>query len=1186
MNVSVLKEKIHRFLDGKWKGTKRLQGLQGGALAYVLGLAAEQSRRPILILTATPQDAEDLHADLSFFLSEDPALPPLLKRLHLLPSWEVLPFEKLSPHPDNVAGRLEALYKLLEEPAPILISTPAALLQKVLPKEVFKQSYLYVVAGQELPRETLLEHLVQWGFQNVPLVEERGDFSVRGAIIDLFSPGYMLPLRLEFDGDRLESIRGFNPGSQRSDQPFEDLLVLPMKEFSFKRAASDQVVRRLDQRASDLEMDRREKNLLLDSVREGIPFPGMEFLVPYVHPGLTSFFSYLPTDTLVCMTGADRIDNETERFARLAWDRNERAKEEGQLIAPVEELYINEHEWRELLEPFAQVHCEALTIMAASQRAQQSTLTIESFLTKDIQHEAFAKHGKEPSLAPLVDRLRSWEGQKVVFVAPTRGDAGRLKELLGHYGIEVPLSEKPVSALLNSPEIGRTLVLGHLNQGFRVPEAQLVVVTFDEIFATRKRHPSSAAKAYPSHFLTSLSELKQDDFVVHLDHGIGVYRGLKFMRVADIAGEFLHLEYEGGDRLYLPVDRINVVQKYIGGDGVHPNLDKLGGTAWEKVKAKARKSILEMAEELVQLYAVREAREGNAFGPPDALYREFETAFEFEETNDQQRAIDDSLSDMQRKKPMDRLICGDVGFGKTEVAMRAAFLAVEGGKQVAVLAPTTILAQQHLQTFRHRFRNHPVRIEMVSRFLTNKECEQVLEGAAKGVVDIVIGTHRILQKDVEFKDLGLVIIDEEHRFGVVHKERLKKLRQMVDVMSLTATPIPRTLHMSIIGIRDLSIIESPPVDRLAIQTYVTRYDERVIRDAILRELERGGQVFFLHNRVETIDRLALKLADLVPEAKMAVAHGQMKPKELEKVMVGFLENKTQVLVCSAIIESGLDFPNANTIIINRADQFGLAQLYQLRGRVGRSHRHAYAYLLIPGEKAITPDAEKRLRALQEIDGLGGGFKLALHDLEIRGAGNLLGQQQSGNITAVGFELYTEMMENAVSELKGEEVAPEVEPEIRLGISAYFPDDYVPDANQRLFFYKRLASLRDDQELDEIKEEIRDRFGPYGASVENLFLVMNLRRVLREFLVQQISVSDGKVFLLFHPQSPVKIDKLLELIKKPKSRYRLSPDGRFSFTPKQQEWEALVAEVVQLLHSVREPAAAFQVAMEPIQESAP
>ncbi len=1167
MHESCLEERVRRFTEGSWTGVKRLQGVQGGALGYILSLVVETSRRPLLIIAATSRDAENLYDDLTFLLGEERSVVPFGKRLHLLPSWEVLPFEKLSPHPENLAGRLQGLYKLIEEAAPVLISTPASLMQKVIPVAALKRSYLYLVAGQELARESLLEHWVQWGFQNVPLVEERGDFSVRGGIVDVFPPGYGLPLRMEFDGDRLDSIREFSPASQRSERSLEDLLLLPMKEFSLKRAATDQLVRKLDQRAAELEMDRREKNSLLEAIREGIAVPGIEFLVPYFYPALASVFSYLPSQTLVCLAGADRVEAEAERFGQLAWDRNARAQEDRRLVAAVEDLYLNEHEWREALHPFAQLQAESLTMMVSSEGSRESTLTVESFLTTDIHPGSLARHGVEPSLAPLVERLQGWKDQKVVFVAPTRADAGRLAELLGHYELQIPVVDEPMPSLLRRAEIFQVVAVGHLQQGFRIPEAQLVVVTFDEIFATHKRHPSAHARTQPSHFLTSLSELKQNDYVVHLDHGIGIYRGLKFLKVADVEGEFLHLEYEGGDRLYLPVDRINVVQKYIGGEGAQPSLDRLGGTTWEKVKAKAKKSILAMAEELVQLYAVREAHEGNAFAPPDTLYRGFEAAFEFEETPDQQRAIEETLADMQKKKSMDRLICGDVGFGKTEVAMRAAFLAVEGGKQVAVLAPTTILAQQHLQTFRHRFRNHPVRVEMISRFLTDKETELILREMAKGTVDIVIGTHRLLQKDVAFKDLGLVVIDEEHRFGVTHKEKLKKLRQLVDVVSLTATPIPRTLHMSLIGIRDLSIIETPPADRLAIQTYVTRYDERVIRDAILRELERAGQVFFLHNRVETIDRLALKLADLVPETKMALAHGQMRPKDLEKVMLDFLENRTQVLVCSAIIESGLDFPNANTIIINRADQFGLAQLYQLRGRVGRSHRHAYAYLLIPGEKAITPDAERRLRALQELDGLGGGFKLALHDLEIRGAGNLLGRQQSGHISAIGFELYTEMMENAVRELKGEAVAPEVEPEIRMGIPAYFPEDYIPDANQRLYFYKRLASLRDARELEEMKEEIRDRCGPYGTTVENLFLVMDLRRVLKAFLVQQVSVSDGKVFLLFHSQSPVKVEKLLELIKTPRSRFRLSPDGRLSFTPERAEWQGMIAEIVELLHAI-------------------
>ena len=559
---------------------------------------------------------------------------------------------------------------------------------------------------------------------------------------------------------------------------------------------------------------------------------------------------------------------------------------------------------------------------------------------------------------------------------------------------------------------------------------------------------------------------------------------------------------------------------------------------------------------------------GHAFSPPDPLYLEFEASFEFEETPDQERAIEDTLRDLQKKKPMDRLICGDVGYGKTEVALRAAFLAVMDGKQAAVLAPTTVLAQQHLQTFRHRLRSYPVRVEMVSRFLTSKESRQVLQELTQGSVDVVIGTHRLLQKDVQFKDLGLVVIDEEHRFGVAHKERLKQLRSTVDAVSLTATPIPRTLHMSLIGIRDMSIIETPPLDRLAIHTYVTRYDEGVIRDAVLREIQRGGQIFFLHNRVETISRMAQKLSDLAPEVKIAVAHGQMRPRELEKVMLDFLGGRTQMLVCSAIIESGLDFPNANTIIINRADKFGLAQLYQLRGRVGRSHRRAYAYLLIPGEKTITRDAERRLRALQELDELGGGFKLALHDLEIRGAGNLLGRQQSGHITAVGFELYTEMMEKAVRELKGEAVRPEVEPEIRLGIPAYFPQDYIPDTNQRLLFYKRLASLNDLEELKGLKEEVQDRFGPYSSEVENLFLVMYLRRILKDYLVQQIAYNEGRLSLLFHPESPVKVERLLELIGKNKGRYRLSPEGRLSFAPQKQDWEGLIPEVIDFLQAIQ------------------
>ncbi|MEE9145425.1 MAG: transcription-repair coupling factor, partial [Candidatus Binatia bacterium] len=871
--------------------------------------------------------------------------------------------------------------------------------------------------------------------------------------------------------------------------------------------------------------------------------------------------------TLVWLDQAAQVGVEVERFEHLAREMETKVKEEGRLMPSVEGLYLEEAEWQECLSSFPQVHGETLDVISPEGESVDSIVSVRSYLNTEIHQEISSPQGKEPSLAPFVERLRGWKGDRIIFVAPTKGDATRLRELLAHYRVDLPFVDSSFPHLFIREELLSAVLVGELTQGFRLPEDRLILITSDEIFGTKRIQRGSTKKSHPSHFITSLSELKQDDYVVHLDHGIGVYRGLKFIKVAGAEGEFLHLEYEGKDRLYLPVDRINLVQKYLGGDGAHPSLDRLGGTSWEKVKTKTRKSILAMAQELLKVSAAREVHGGHNFSPPDQLYREFEASFEFEETQDQQQAIEDTLADMQKNKPMDRLICGDVGYGKTEVALRAAFLSVMDGKQVAVLAPTTILAQQHLQTFRHRFRNYPVKVEMLSRFLTTGESQRVLQELAKGLVDVVVGTHRLLQKNVQFKELGLVVVDEEHRFGVSHKERLKRLRHQVDVMSLTATPIPRTLHMSLVGLRDLSIIETPPLDRLAIHTYIAKYDERVIRDAVLREIQRGGQIFFLHNRVETISRIAQKLADLVPEARIAVAHGQMRPRELEKIMLDFSEERTQLLVCSAIIESGLDFPNANTIIINRADRFGLAQLYQLRGRVGRSHRRAYAYLLIPGEKIMTRDAEKRLRALQELDELGGGFKLALHDLEIRGAGNLLGQQQSGQITAVGFELYTEMMKKAVMELQGEAIKPEVEPEIRLGIPAHIPKDYIPDTNQRLLFYKRLASLGDIEELEGLKEELKDRYGPFFPEVENLFLVMYLRRVLKDYLVEQISYNDGKVSLLFHPQSPVDTDRLLDLIKKDTGLYRFSPEGRLSFTPRSQDWEEIIPEVIQFLQAI-------------------
>lgn len=630
--------------------------------------------------------------------------------------------------------------------------------------------------------------------------------------------------------------------------------------------------------------------------------------------------------------------------------------------------------------------------------------------------------------------------------------------------------------------------------------------------------------------------------MVHIEHGIGKYRGLKHMRVADVEGDFLNLEYAGNDTMYVPVERINLVQRYLGGDGSEPKLDRLGSGSWDRVKKHTREAVLAMASELIDIYAAREAVDGHAFSHPGRDYDEFSERFEFEETPDQQAAIDEVIRDMTRAKPMDRLVCGDAGFGKTEVALRASFIAVMEGRQVAVLVPTTILAEQHWNNFRNRFKDYPVRVEMVSRFRNPRENRKTIEELRKGSIDIVIGTHRLLQDDVEFPKLGLLIIDEEHRFGVVDKERIKRLRKLVEVMTLTATPIPRTLHMAMLGIRDLSVIQTAPPDRQSVRTFVAHFDDGLIRDAILRELNRGGQVFFVHNRVENIEIIARHLRGLVPEAKIAIAHGQMKEHELETVMRDFIENRVNVLVCSAIIESGLDIPNANTMLINRADHFGLAQLYQLRGRVGRSKRKAYAYLLIPGEHIITRDAKRRIEALRELveAETGTGFKLAIRDLEHRGAGNLLGREQSGQIAAVGFELYTEMMEQAIRELRGEPQRPDFEPELRLEVPAYIPDSFVDDENERLVLYRRMARATSLDDLGEIRDEMRDRFGPVPTLVENLIAAMNLRRQMREMMIVSALLKKNQLEIKFHPEAPIDTRQLEAIANANRRMMRLTP----------------------------------------------
>ena len=1155
---AALREVVRQAVALGAGGRLRVEGLRAGGRALAIAETYRARPAPTVVLAPDGGEAEALAGDLAFFLGEGPATAALERRVHLFPAWDVPTFEPLSPSPPVVADRMAALFHLTEGRDPIVVTTPEALMQRVMPRTAFGAALRYLVEGDEVDAGELAAHLTSWGYQRLPVVEDRGEFSVRGALIDVFPALESAPLRLELDGDRIESIRVFDPDSQRSHASREEVVVLPAREISLAALAAPEARRAIETRALEVGMPRLERHALADALANGLFVPGVELVAPYAHPeGLATLFDYLPAGARLWVDEPARVEGAWEAVWEGAAVHAREAEAAGRFFTPIAAWFVEPQAVRTALGALPTVELEPLAgIGGVSGRLRVACHTLADLASLRASQAT-------PTIKPFADRIREWtaEGRRTVLVVAGASQGARLQHLLAQHELEVPVATAPLPAVLAAPGTGPVIVDGALSRGFRLPGEPLVFVGEEELFGERRQHRRTRTVS-AADVLSSLAELKSDDYVVHVDHGIGLYRGLRHLTVAGTEGDFLHLEYLGGDRLYLPVDRINLVQKYVGGsDGVKPALDKLGGTTWERVKSKTKEALLAMARELIDTAARRQVLDGRSYEQAgDPLYEEFTARFPFDETPDQERAIADVLADLARVRPMDRLVCGDVGFGKTEVAMRAAFAVVMNGRQTAVLVPTTILAQQHYDTFRERFAGYPVRVEMLSRFRSKAENLAMIEGLATGVVDVVVGTHRLLQKDVQFRDLGLLVIDEEHRFGVRDKERIKALRAVVDVLTLTATPIPRTLQMALTGIRDLSVIESPPVDRLAIRTYVTRADDDVVRDAILREIRRGGQVFFVHNRVESIDRQAAHVAALVPEARVIVGHGQMGERRLEQVMDDFMHQRANVLVCSSIIESGLDIPRANTIVINRADTFGLAQLYQLRGRVGRSNVRAYAYLLIPGEHLIGTDAHKRLAALQELDELGGGFRLAAHDLEIRGAGNLLGKQQSGQIRAVGFELYTQMMEDAVREVRGETLTAEVEPEIQLGIPAYVPETYVPDVNQRLVLYKRLAGIRRAADLDDIAAELQDRFGPVPPLVDSLLQVMSLRRTLKDLLVTAVRKRGEAIVFELHPETPVRPETVLALTRKERDRVRLFPDSRVGYRPDACDTDGLIAEL--------------------------
>ncbi|HEY6839108.1 MAG TPA: transcription-repair coupling factor [Geobacteraceae bacterium] len=1125
---SHIKELIARLAPDKARVD--LAGLAGSAPAYVISRLLGGLAAPLLVVAADAEAAEEFYRELRFFSGDD-------ERLLHFPPWDTAPFEQASPLPEVSGQRLDTLFRLLDGRAKAVVTTYAALSQKVLPQETLGAVCTYLVTGEEADREALLASLVKLGYASVPLVEDRGSFAVRGGIVDIFPADRPQPVRVEFFGDFVDTIRTFDPVTQRSLHPVNELVLLPSREVVLTEEVLDGFTPRLKERSDALGIPPARRREYLAELQSAIYPPGVEYLQPLFHPGLTSLLAYLGPETVTVILDPAAVDDARERFATELAAGETKALERDLLFAPPAELYLSPAETGELLANRRQLNIVRLEMAGET----ESSLRFNCEENRDLKIEA--SRDTEHLLAPLAKRLSDWrdEGWRTLFVCHQQGQAERLHELLTPYRLPLALSDKSFPVELPHRGGRIDILVGEISRGFCLAQERLAVIAEEELFGKRvKRRGLSEARK--KQILTSLAELKPGDFIVHIDHGVGIYRGLQHLDLGSgTAGDFLLLEYAGADKLYLPVDRINLVQHYVGAEGVEPHTDRLGGTAWEKAKGKARAAVEEMAEELLQIYAARQVEQGHSFTPPDELYREFEAAFAFEETPDQLAAIDDVLSDMQSARPMDRLVCGDVGYGKTEVAIRAAFKAVMDGKQVAVLVPTTVLAQQHHETFRERFSGYPVQVEAISRFRSGKEQKDILARVAKGTVDILIGTHRLLQKDVTFKDLGLLIVDEEQRFGVAHKERLKKFRAVVDIMTLTATPIPRTLYMSLMGIRDLSIIDTPPVDRLAVKTFVARMNDELIREAVLRELRRGGQVFFVHNRVQSIGAMAEHLARIVPEARIAVGHGQMDEHELEKVMLSFMHGETNLLLCSTIIESGLDIPNANTLIVNRADAFGLAQLYQLRGRVGRSRQRAYAYFLIPGEGAISSDARERLKILQDLTELGAGFRIATHDLELRGAGDLLGARQSGNIAAVGFELYTELLDEAIRRLKGEDLSERVEPEIKLRIPAFVPEDYVRDANQRLVIYKKLTQATSEEEVAETRAELVDRFGPLPLATTYLLEVMKLRLLFKSYLIREAEFDGQRLKLAFHAKTPVSPDTIIALIRQEPKTFRFTPD---------------------------------------------
>ena len=1134
MEKSAAFERVRRHLSAG-SGRRRVSGLTFTGRALYLPFFARAAQAPALVLVADNKAAETLHAAVIAACDLTGALPP--QSVLRLPAHDVLPFENLSPHPEIQEARASTLWKICQpagaavaEPARIVIAPVEAACMRLFAREHYAGLALHLKRGEEYIPDMLVEHLLSVGYTRVDVVEMPGQLTLRGGILDVYSPEVDRPVRIDFFGDEIESIRRFDPDTQRSASTLDEALLLPLTEIPVTNRVLEAINARLTRSGiAGAQLEGGEEPAELQThvaagKGEATIFPGWEFFAP-VAGARNTLLDLLGPGTRVYREEPAMVQNQAERWWNKVEQRHDRSGI-GSLVRP-EDIYVSPWDLDDRIRGFSGVELDQLGAVDVLDQ-DRSELSEIAFSTRPTQRF----HGSIPAMVDALNALVAQDA-RILLTAPNQGEVERLAGLLQEYHVPYRLGSRtqgPGSSTVYSessylagdlrvPVIVRTPIANGVqildlsdtalaDGPIRSSGRQIVVFGANDLSdeADITARPVTRSKSKTAAFVSDFRDLTVGDYVVHVEHGIAQYCGLRTIEEdGQPPLELMILEFADEAKLYVPLTRLDLIQKYRSTDtGPAPQLNKLGSQAWQKTKARVKKAMADMSAELLKLYAQRHAAVGTAFSPDTNMQREFEDAFDFNETEDQLAAIADIKRDMESTQPMDRLLCGDVGYGKTEVAMRAGFKAVQDGKQVAVLTPTTVLSFQHYESFKRRFANFPVNIEMISRFRTAKQQSEILEKVAAGKVDILIGTHRLLSKDLKFQDLGLLVVDEEQRFGVRHKERLKQMRAAIDVLSMSATPIPRTLHMSLVGLRDMSVIETPPKDRMAIQTIVAKFDEKLMRTAIEMELERGGQVYFVHNRVESIYELSAKIRELVPSARVVVGHGQLPESELERVMLSFMNHEYDVLCATSIIENGLDIPLANTIIINRADRHGLSELYQLRGRVGRSNRRAYAYLLIPPETELTEIARRRLAALKEFSDLGAGFKIAALDLELRGAGNMLGGEQSGHIEAIGFELYTSMLEEAVRKIKGEaDKSEHSAASINLGISVRIDASYIPEENQRLRMYKLIAGAEDVPRLEDIKAELRDRYGEPPASVQNLLSAAEIRLICEQLGIAQL-----------------------------------------------------------------------------------